>query len=211
MMASAADITEAGGTAVGVGVDVSDPGGGRVLADAAMSAFGQLDALVNNAGIPLVKKAEDITADEWSAVLATNLAGPLFCSQAAAAVMGSRGGTIVNISSVAGSFAIPGRAAYVAAKHGLEGLTKALAVDWASRSIRVASVSPGYVATPFVERTMATGNFSVEDLERRTPLGRLATPEEVAGVVTFLVSPAASYITGSSVPVDGGWMSFGGW
>jgi 3-oxoacyl-[acyl-carrier protein] reductase len=207
----AAEINDAGGTAIGIGADVGLPAAGQQLVEAALNAFGRLDTLVNNAGISLVKHAEDITAPEWAEVLATNLTGPLFCAQAAARAMNQRGGTIVNVSSVAGSIAIPGRAAYVTAKHGLEGLTKALAVDWAARNIRVIAVSPAYVATPFVEHTMAAGGFTTSDIERRTPLGRLASAEEVATVVSFLVSPAASYITGSTIAVDGGWMAYGGW
>ncbi|KAA9160063.1 SDR family oxidoreductase [Amycolatopsis acidicola] len=210
--AVAEKIVADGGTAVGVAADVSVPAGGQTLADAALDAFGRLDVLVNNAGIPLVKPAEEITPDDWANVLATNLSGPLFCAQAAARVMLARGGgTIVNVSSVLGSTAIPGRAAYATAKHGLEGLTRSLAVEWADRGIRVVSVGPAYVATPFVERTMATGKFSAADLERRTPLGRLGTPAEVADVVAFLVSPAAAYITGSGVAIDGGWLAYGGW
>jgi 3-oxoacyl-[acyl-carrier protein] reductase len=207
----AEEISDAGGRAVGVAADVSTPEGGQTLVAAALQTFGRLDALVNNAGIPLVKPAEDISPQEWAEVLATNLSGPLFCAQAAASAMFGRGGTVVNVSSVLGATAIPGRAAYVTAKHGLEGLTKSLAVEWADRGIRVVSVGPAYVATPFVEHTMATGRFSSADLERRTPLGRLGTPDEVAQVIGFLISPAASYITGSSIAIDGGWLAYGGW
>lgn len=209
---AADEIISSGYEALPVAADVSRPEGGRVLVDAAVEAFGGLDVLVNNAGIPFVRPAEDISPEEWENVLATNLTGPFWCAQAAAKVMLTRrSGTIINISSVFGATAIAGRAAYCTAKHGLDGLTQSLAVEWADRGVRVLSVNPGYVATPFVQQTMSSGRFSASDIKRRTPLGRLAEPAEIAEVVAFLASPAASYMTGAQIPVDGGWLAYGGW
>jgi 3-oxoacyl-[acyl-carrier protein] reductase len=209
---AAVKLAARGHMAVGVAADVSDPDGARQLVDAAVQAYGGLDILVNNAGIPLVRPAEEITPRDWSDVIGTNLTGPFLCAQAAARVMVPRGGgVIVNVSSILGATSIRGRAAYSTAKHGLDGLTGALAVEWADRGVRVVSVNPGYVATRLVRRTMADGGYSSADIERRTPLGRLAEPEEVAEVVAFLAGPGASYITGARIPVDGGWLADGGW
>jgi 3-oxoacyl-[acyl-carrier protein] reductase len=208
----AAELVAAGHEAIGVGADVTDPDGPARLVDACVRAFGTLDVLVNNAGVPLVRPAEDITASEWSRLLDLNLTAPFRCAQAAARVMlPRRQGVIINISSIYGAIAIPGRTAYSTAKHGLDGLTQALAVEWADRGVRVVSVNPAYVATRLVEEAMNDGGFSAVDLERRTPLGRLASPVEVADTVVFLASRAAAYITGVRLPVDGGWLAYGGW
>jgi NAD(P)-dependent dehydrogenase (short-subunit alcohol dehydrogenase family) len=126
-------------------------------------------------------------------------------------MLASGRGVIVNVSSITGHVGLARRAAYSATKHGLEGLTKTLAAEWSPRGVRVVSVTPAYVATNLLAGSMAAGGFTVEDIAGRTPLGRLAEPEEVARVVAFLVSDDASYITGSSIFVDGGWLADGGW
>ena len=121
------------------------------------------------------------------------------------------GGVIVNVSSLTGHVGLARRAAYTAAKHGLEGLTKALAAEWGPRGIRVVAVAPGYVQTPLLAGTMAAGGFGAADLEGRTPLRRLGTTDDVAAAVAFLASDRAAYISGSSLLVDGGWVADGGW
>jgi 3-oxoacyl-[acyl-carrier protein] reductase len=120
-------------------------------------------------------------------------------------------GVIVNVSSLTGHLGLPRRAAYGAAKHGVEGLTKTLAVEWARRGVRVVSVAPAYVETELLAGTSKAGGFTLEEVAQRTPLGRLAEPDEVARVVAFLVSDDASYVTGASILVDGGWVADGGW
>lgn len=190
--------------------DVADPD--RVVAAFGRfrTAAGRIDLLVNNAGIAFNKPSLDVTPEEWRRVLAVDLDGAFWCAQAAGRHMRETGGgVIVNIASMYGLFGAPGRAAYCAAKGGLVTLTKALAVEWAAHGIRVAAVAPAYVRTGIVDRLAGDGRIDVAALERRTPIGRLAEPEEVAEVVAFLASDAARYLTGCTVGVDGGWMAWG--
>jgi 3-oxoacyl-[acyl-carrier protein] reductase len=204
-------ITAQGGRAIAVAADVCHSGQVAALTRAAVDAFGGLDILVNNAGAGFVAPSEELSEADWRRVIDVDLTAPFLCAKAAASHMLDRGGgVIVNIASALGHTAIPGRAAYTAAKHGLIGLTKVLGTEWAGRGVRCVAVSPGYVETELLRENMRRGNFDRRDLERRTPLGRLATPEEVARVVAFVASDAASYMTGGHVLVDGGFVSYGG-
>jgi 3-oxoacyl-[acyl-carrier protein] reductase len=204
-------IERGGGRAVAVAADVCDSVQVAALVRAAVEQLGGLDILVNNAGAGLVAAAEELAEADWRRLIEVDLTAPFLCAQAAGRhMLTSGGGVIVNIASVFGHTTIPGRAAYAAAKHGLVGLTKVLGTEWAGRGVRCVAVSPGYVATDLVREAMRSGRFSERDIERRTPLGRLATPEEVARVVAFVASDAASYMTASHVLVDGGWVGYGG-
>jgi len=207
---SARSLDAEGRRAVGVGADVSSPeDAGRLIART-VAAFGGLDILVNNAGISMIAPAERLDPRDWERAIQTNLCGPFYCSQAAAPHMFERGeGVVINIGSIAGHVAFPGRAAYCAAKHGLEGLTKVLALDWAPRGVRVLNVDPAYIRTAMDERDRETAGYDDESIGRRTPLGRLGSVAEVAKVVVFLCSPEARYVTGSSILVDGGWVAYG--
>jgi 3-oxoacyl-[acyl-carrier protein] reductase len=192
--------------------DVSDPDQVAALFDRVAAEHGRIDVLVNNAGIGAVAPSEELSLEVWSRTLAVNLSGTFLCSQAAARHMLPAGrGAIVNIGSVFAATGMPMRAAYAASKHGVVGLTKVLATEWATRGIRVVAVDPAYVRTALDDADQRAGGYTAEDIERRTPMGRYAEPAEIGRVVAFLASDDASFITGSEVAVDGGWLAYGGW
>jgi 3-oxoacyl-[acyl-carrier protein] reductase len=197
---------------VGMAAEITEQGGPEALVERVLSELGRLDVLVNNAGAGQLGDSETLSREVWQRIIDVDLSATFFCSQAAARPMLAAGrGVIVNVSSLLGHMGLARRAAYSAAKHGVEGLTKTLAAEWSRRGVRVMSVAPGYVATELLAGTMKAGGFTFEDVAGRTPLGRLAEPSDVARVVAFLVSEDAAYLTGSSVLVDGGWLADGGW
>jgi 3-oxoacyl-[acyl-carrier protein] reductase len=192
--------------------DVSAPDQVSSLFDAVAAQHGRIDVLVNNAGVGAVAPSEELSPEAWSRTLAINLTGTFLCAQAAARHMLPAGrGVIVNIGSVFAATGMPMRAAYAASKHGVVGLTKVLATEWATRGIRVVAVDPAYVRTALDDADQRAGGYTTEDIERRTPMGRYAEPAEIARAVAFLASDDASFITGSEIAVDGGWLAYGGW
>jgi 3-oxoacyl-[acyl-carrier protein] reductase len=193
-------------------VDVTDPVAVAALFDDAARAHGRIDVLVNNAGVGAIAPSEDLPYEQWSRTLAVNLTGTFLCAQAAARhMLPARRGVIVNIGSLFAATGIPMRAAYAASKHGVAGLTKVLATEWADRGIRVVAIDPAYVRTALDDADQSAGGYTAADIERRTPIGRYAEPAEIARVVAFIASDEASFITGSEIAVDGGWLAYGGW
>jgi NAD(P)-dependent dehydrogenase (short-subunit alcohol dehydrogenase family) len=205
--ATVAAIREAGGTAVEHAVDVSDAESVGALIGAAVSTYGRLDCAFNNAGIsPGVAAFTDVTADDWQRVIAINLTGVFWCMQAElrAFVAQGEGGVIVNTSSGAGVVAAPGQPAYTAAKHGVLGLTKGAAQEYARAGIRVNAILPGTTDTPMLRKFIAENPEMEKPMRRMTATGAFGLPEQVAEAAVWLCSDAASFVSGESMLVDGG-------
>jgi len=199
------EISDKGGTASSYAVDVTDPGAVEGMVAAAVERYGGLDVAVNNAGTsgtfaPIAEQP----LDAWRSTVELNLSGVFYCMRAEIPRMLERGGgAIVNTSSGAGLMGFAGLPAYVASKHGVVGLTRGGALEYAKQGIRVNCVCPGTVRTPMLEAF--TGDEStLAAMGRAMPIGRLATPEEIAEGIVWLASPAASYVTGHALAVDGG-------
>jgi NAD(P)-dependent dehydrogenase (short-subunit alcohol dehydrogenase family) len=196
---------------VGIRADVAVEVDVIALINACVERFGRLDVLVNNAGnsdqpYPTIEQ----NIDAFDRLIDIHLRGTfLACREAAKVMLTQRSGAIVNLASIAGLAGIPQRNAYGAAKAGIAAMTRSLACEWAREGIRVNAVAPGYVATELVETLKLNGQMDLQAIERRTPMGRLAQPDEIARAIGFLSSDAASYITGTTLSVDGGWHAYG--
>jgi NAD(P)-dependent dehydrogenase (short-subunit alcohol dehydrogenase family) len=204
--AAAAKIREAGGSAMAIAGDVSCQGDVRRGVDAIMAALGRIDVLVNNAAINTHHPTATMPEAIWQRELAVCLTGPFLWSQAVgvASMIPRRKGAIVNIGSGAALAGLPNCAAYVAAKHGVVGLTKSLAVDWGQHNIRVNCVCPGLTFTELAKAAARKDPEMIRQRELRIPLGRGAEPEDVARSILFLGSSEADAISGVALGVDGG-------
>jgi NAD(P)-dependent dehydrogenase (short-subunit alcohol dehydrogenase family) len=204
-----ATIQARGERAIGVACDITDPGQCEALVQAAVEKFGRVDGAVNCAGFSKPHDSISLPPAEWSRMVDVQLNGAFYFAQACARRMIGTGGAIVFITSTNAEAAFPRRAAYCCAKAGVAMLTKVLAIEWAEKGIRVNAVGPAYVATEMTQRNIAAGNVSEAQITGRIPLGRLAQPADVADAVSFLLSEKASFITGHSLYVDGGWLAYG--
>ena len=207
--ATAAEIERLGRRALYVVADVRDPGSVSAMVRAVVAELGGLDVLVNAAGVNRRIPSLEVTPEAWDEIVDTNLKGIFFASQAAARAMRERGGgKIINIASLASEIGLPRRAPYTAAKAGVLGLTRALAVEWAPYNIQVNAIGPGYFRTEMTEPLFQDREW-LKGLLARIPSGRAGVPQDLAGAVVFLASRASDYITGQIVYVDGGFLA--GW
>jgi len=191
-----------------VAADVSKASDVDQLIQTTTDKFGRIDILINNAGIsPYFKPAETIKEAEWDEIIAVNLKSVFLCCEAVARVMiPQKSGRIINISSIAGQVALPRLLAYCAAKGGVDQITRVLAVEWAPHHILVNSISPGYVESDLT-KGLRENPARREALTGQIPLARLGRPEEIVGAAVYLCSDAASYVTGTTLCIDGGWLA----
>ncbi len=195
------------GAAIGVRVDVTDKAAVDAMVRDALSAFPAVDILVNNAGARIIKSFTQHTLEDWRRMIDINLTGPFLCSQAVAPhMLARRAGSIIHIASIASFMGRPGRVAYVAAKTGLLGLTRAMTVDFTGTGVRVNAIAPGMIATPFnamFSESAETGPVWAKE----NAVGRWGKPDDIANAAVFLASDESAFICGAEIKVDGGWLA----
>ena len=197
---------------LGLAGDVADEADVQRIVDAVVARWGRLDVLVNCAGIPdsfLPTVDQEVAA--FRRLVDIHLCGTYMMCKAAAPHMLAQGrGAMVNLSSIAGVLGLARRNAYSAAKAGIGMMTRTLGCEWAAQGVRVNAVAPGYIRTALVDELERKGALNTAAIEARTPMGRMGTPDEIAEVIAFLASPAASFVTGAVLNADGGWLAHGG-
>jgi len=206
-------IRAAGGEAVACMASVADEAQVNDFAALVFARYGRADVLVNNAGISLITPAELTTAADFRRVLDVNLVAPFLLAKAFGTRMLAAGsGSIINVASIAGLLGVGDRAAYNASKHGLVGLTRTLAAEWGGRGVRVNAVCPGWVKTEMDFADQAGGSYSDADITQRVPMGRFASPDDIAHAIAFLADATESgFVNGHTLTVDGGWTADASW
>jgi 2-dehydro-3-deoxy-D-gluconate 5-dehydrogenase len=198
-----------GRNADAIAVDMADESGARAAVDAAVKKFGRLDILVNNAGINIRRSPQDYSLEEWHRVLNINLTSLFVCCQAAYPHLRMRGGKIINIGSMMSIFGASFAAPYGASKGAVVQLTKSLASAWAGDNIQVNAVLPGWIDTELTKGAREQVSGLHEKVLARTPAARWGVPDDMAGIAVFLASHASDFITGTAIPVDGGYAAQG--
>lgn len=200
------DIERGGGKAIAVRLDLTDEDSVAAGVAQAAEGLGSLDIVVNSGGIsPIFKRAETITAEEWDTIFATNTRGAFLLARAAGTILlEQRQGVLIFVSSIHETVGLERLAAYAASKGALRMLARVLALEWAPRGVRVNVLAPGYVETDLTAGIRANPSLR-QAIEGATPLGRMATPDEVAAAAVYMASDAAAYMTGTSLVLDGGW------
>ena len=193
--------------------DITDESFVNSTATDTFTKFNRVDALVNNAGISNIASALNTSAEKYRQVLEVNLVAPFMLAKAFGKIMLDAGaGSIVNVASVAGLQGVADRSAYNASKHGLIGLTRTLAVEWGARGVRVNAVCPGWVKTEMDHKDQAGGSYTDQDITDHVPMGRFASPQDIAKAIAWLCDGSQSgFVNGITLPVDGGWTSDGSW
>jgi NAD(P)-dependent dehydrogenase (short-subunit alcohol dehydrogenase family) len=195
--------------ALAIKTDVSSKVDAENLVKTTIERHGRIDILVNNAGMAVVGASAELEESRWRNGIDVMLTGVFFCSQAAGKEMiKQKSGKIINIASVNGIGAFPERVCYCSAKAGVMALTKVLGCEWACHNINVNAIAPGYIGTDLVKNLVSEGSLDEKEIAKRTPMGRLATPEEIADSVVFLASEESKYIEGQTLVVDGGWTAY---
>lgn len=202
----AEEVEAQGGKALAVACDIRNPDQVEAMFDVAADHFGEVDTVINNAGGQFPARAENISLRGWNAVVSTNLTGTFLCCQNFARIV-KGGGVIINMTIPWYDRGCAGLSHAVAARAGVVALTKSLALEWAPRKIRVNCIAPGMVSTQgMIDEELDGEDARLDELVQSVPLGRTASPDEIAGVIAFMVSDAASYMTGHTLVVDGGVM-----
>lgn len=210
--AAAAAAAQLGPRHLGVGGDVSKEPDVKAFVAAAAALTGRIDILVNNAGVPdSFTPTIDQELSHWQRLIDIHLTGTYLVSKTVAPLMieAGQGGAMINLNSIAGVMGLPVRTAYSAAKAGIGMLTRVLGCEWGTHRIRVNAVAPGYMMTPLLQSLLDAGKVDGMRIRRRTPMGTFGTAEQIADAITFLASDQAAFITGVTLPVDGGYMAFG--
>lgn len=204
----AGEISALGRRAVAITADATDEASVEAAIEEAVSGLGRLDILVNNAGINIRKPVLELPVEDYDRVIATNLRGYFLFARAAGRRLVAQGsGKVINISSIMGSVALPGQAAYASSKGGVEQLTKVMALEWAQSGVQVNAIGPTYFETELT-RPLFEDEERHDFIVDRTPMKRWGQPHELAGAVIFLASSASDFITGQSLLVDGGWTAW---